>query len=204
MPEFSFATASLSISRQADQADSTEAIQTVTFDYTKFPGYDATHFPIAYSVVANGAGGPTVSIDASVTPNVIAITGMASIAVGNYDYRIIARHKDQTTADIEYTLEIQVSAVDPCISAIVTVPAQTDPNDHQYSGTTDFWASYSASDPSCSIVYACIPPVDGSLDLCSAGTLNTSTGEFQLSTTDMTAYPPGTYSLEIQGYIQGY
>ena len=94
MPEFSFATASQSISRQADQADSTEAIQTVTFDYTKFPDYDATHFPIAFSVVANGAGGPTVSIDASVTPNVIAITGMASIAVGNYDYRIIARHKD--------------------------------------------------------------------------------------------------------------
>ena len=123
MPEFSFATASQSISRQADQADSTEAIQTVTFDYSNFPSYDATNFPIAYSVNAVSAGlMPTVTIDTSVTPNVIAISGMASIVAGNYQYNIIANHQDQTTEAISYMLEITVSAADPCSSATISVP----------------------------------------------------------------------------------
>ena len=65
------------------------------YDYTKFPGYDSDHFPVAYSVSAvTGGSVPTVTIDTSVTPNVLAITDMASIAAGDYDYEISANHKN--------------------------------------------------------------------------------------------------------------
>ena len=83
MPEISFAPPTLSVTRKVNQADSTETIQTV-FDYTKFPDYNAAHFPIDYRVEALSASGPTVSIDVSVTPNVISIADMESVAVGNY------------------------------------------------------------------------------------------------------------------------
>ena len=64
---------------------------------------------------------PTVSIDTSQTPNMIAISGMAAIPAGTYSYTINAQHKDQETDPVSYTLEIVVLP-DPCSSAIVSVP----------------------------------------------------------------------------------
>ena len=61
-----------------------------------------------------------------------------------------------------------------------------------------FTASYSSSSASCSIVYSCETPVSG-IDLCAAGTLNASSGEWQLTTADMSTYPPGAYSMEVSG-----
>ena len=96
MPEISFATTGThSITRYSGQADSTEAIQEVTYDKSRFPLYDSAHFPISYSVSAvSGGSMPTVSIDTSVSPYVLAITGMASIAAGDYDYEISVNHSD--------------------------------------------------------------------------------------------------------------
>ena len=67
LPEISFATTgTLSITRNSDQADSTEAIQEVDFDKSRFPLYDSANFPITYSVTAISSGSiPTVSIDTS-------------------------------------------------------------------------------------------------------------------------------------------
>ena len=67
LPEISFAnTGTLSITRYSDQADSTEAIQVVDFDKSRFPLYDSAHFPIAYTAAALSSGSiPSVSIDTS-------------------------------------------------------------------------------------------------------------------------------------------
>ena len=83
------------ISRSVGQADSTEPIQTVTFDTTTFPDYDSSQFPLSYSVEPYGSsvGIPlTVSIDTSVTPNVIAITVMDSAEAGTYGFMVYANH----------------------------------------------------------------------------------------------------------------
>ena len=96
LPDISFATTgTLTVSRWYGQADFTEALQGVDFDYTKYPSYDSAHFPVSYSVSAvTGGSVPTVTIDTSVSPNVLAITGMPLIAAGNYDYTISANHRD--------------------------------------------------------------------------------------------------------------
>ena len=96
LPDISFAsTGTLSINRYSSQADSTQAIQDVNYDKSRFPLYDSDNFPIAYSVVAVSSGSiPTVSIDTTISPNVLEITGMASIAAGDYDYTISANHQD--------------------------------------------------------------------------------------------------------------
>ena len=46
-------------------------------------------------------------------------------------------------------------------------------------------------------------PISGT-DLCALGNLDPTTGVFELALTDMDAYPPGTYPVEIQGFISGY
>ena len=94
-------------------------------------------------------------------------------------------------------------AVDPCSTAFVTVPAQTDPPDHTYSGPTSYTASYTISEASCAIEYTCEPPTSGT-DLCGIGSLDTATGVFQLTTTDMVSYPPGIYPVEIRGSVSGH
>ena len=54
------------ITRYANQADSTEAIKTVSVGDSANDGLDVSHFPIAYSVVSyNADPKPTVSIDSS-------------------------------------------------------------------------------------------------------------------------------------------
>ena len=124
---------------------------------------------------------------------------MTSIAIGEYEYTISANHKDQATTAISYTLKILVE--DPsCSTATISVPTQTDPPNHTYSGPTFFTASYSASDTSCAIEYACVAPTSG-IDLCAIGSLDTATGVFQLTTTDKVSYPPGTYTVEIKGSV---
>ena len=94
LPDISFATTgTVSITRYPGQADSTEAILEVNYDKLRFPLYESAHFPISYSASAvSGGSVPTVTIDTSVTPNVLAITDMASIAAGDYDYEISANH----------------------------------------------------------------------------------------------------------------
>ena len=94
--------------------------------------------------------------------------------------------------------------LDPCVSATVIVPdPQSDPPDHAYRGPTSFQASYTASDTSCAVEYTCVPPASGTTDLCALGSLN-SRGVFELDVTDTIAYPPGTYQVEILGFISGY
>ena len=47
-------------------------------------------------------------------------------------------------------------------------------------------------------------PTDTSaINWCSVGTLNTDSGYFELSTTDKTAHPPGSYTIEILAFAKG-
>ena len=110
---------------------------------------------------------------------------------------------------------IEVTEEDPCLSATVSVPApQTNPPDHNYSDTTSFQASYTTSDSSCEIEYACVAPPaiafmsfstsTSATSICDIGSLDRETGVFQVTTTDPIAYPPGIYQIEIEGYIAGH
>ena len=85
----------------------------------------------------------------------------------------------------------------------MSVPTQTDPSAHTYTSTTSLTAAYSSSDASCAIEYSCLPSL-GDIDLCAVGSLDSSTGVFQLATTDKSAYPPGTYSVSIKGSIENF
>ena len=53
------------------------------------------------------------------------------------------------------------------------------------------------------IQYACVSPVSGP-EVCSGGTLDTSTGLWEFSSTDQVTYAPGTYSVELTGFITGF
>ena len=85
------------------------------------------------------------------------------------------------------------------------IPAQTDPLEHTYSGATLLHAQYTidSADSSCTLEYVCVPPTSGT-DLCAIGYMDAISGIFRLTTTDKIGYPPGTYSVEIQGYIVNY
>ena len=41
-------------------------------------------------------------------------------------------------------------------------------------------------------------------NLCLAGTLDASTGIFEITTTDAVTYPPGSYNVKIIGHISGF
>lgn len=93
--------------------------------------------------------------------------------------------------------------VDPCETALVNVPAQTDPADYTYDGTTtQFKAAYELSDASCSILYQCSET--SGLNLCAAGNFDGLTGEWIFSTVDMAAFPPGIYPITVDGLIVGF
>ena len=55
-------------------------------------------------------------------------------------------------------------------------------------------------DINCPIVYSCVLPSVGP-DLCAVGNLDTSTGVFELATSDKVTYPPGAYVVDIEGAI---
>ena len=96
-----------------------------------------------------------------------------------------------------------VTLAETCSSATVLVPTLNGAWTQSITDSISIFASYAASDPRCSIEYACVPQESG-LDLCAIGTLDSSTGEFVLPGSDLNSYPPGTYPVEIQGFITGY
>ena len=129
--------------------------------------------PDAASAVTNlcdvGTLGSTGRFDLSVTD-------MSTYPPGDYPVEIkgsISGFSDHDSHTFTYTL------VDPCSLATVTIPLQSDPDDHTYQGTTSFQASFTSSDADCDITYTCVPQEgDDVVDLCDVGTFNEATGLF--------------------------
>ena len=155
------------------------------------------------SVVSSGV---TLTLDSNTSPSIINIPDLTGLVAGTYTFNIDVTSYE--TIQTSYNLDITISA-DPCSTATVTVPTQTDPADYSYTGTTTFTAAYIASDPSCSIVYTCVAPVSG-IDWCSVGTFNSATGKWTLDTStlvtapDKATHPLGTYPIQVTGEISGY
>ena len=90
----------------------------------------------------------------------------------------------------------------------MTIPAQTNPEDYAYSGTTTFTASYKASLTSCAIFYTCVAPASG-VDWCSEGTLDSATGKWTFDTStlavapDKITHPLGTHQITVAGEASG-
>ena len=131
----------------------------------------------------------------------LSITDKVAYPPGIYSVAIEGEISSYPDSKISHIFEVEIGEV--CSFETVGVPAQTNPPDHTYSGPTSFEASYTVSDSECAIEFACVPPESG-VNLCAIGDLDSSTGFFQITTTDFDAYPPGTYSVEISGSIAGF
>ena len=94
------------------------------------------------------------------------------------------------------------TVIDVCEAATVTIPPQSEPVDYSYIGSTSFTASFTSSVSACSIVYSC--DASGSVDWCTIGTFDPSTGDWSLSTSDRANHPPGSYSIRVSGSFFGY
>ena len=126
---------------------------------------------------------------------------MISVTPGTYDFIVLAVSDSDATIQAQYTLHIEVT--DPCLSATVNYTGQTtNPADYLYDGTASFTASYQATETLCDVEYSCIgPPAFCPQDGSTVVQFDTSTGQWQFSTTDQVTYQPGSYEITIEGKI---
>ena len=200
-----FANDLVTISCIEDQAAQDEPVQGLNYYNT---GLDPNP-TITYTFMENGTdlntqlvalGATAVTLDPTSNPPVIKLPDMTGVTLGDYDFLVTAFSASDSTINANYFLTIKVEP-DPCPTATIDTSAASTVvvSPHLYTSTTTFFAPYAAS-ASCTITYACDSTVVAT-DLCHVGTLNTSTGQFDLDTTDKLNYPPGIYTVSIYASI---
>ena len=175
---------------------------TLSFTYT---------YTVTPKLVELSSPGPTLTLDSSgsllgtANPVIIQIGDLTGVLAWTYPFIVKAQHPSDSTQQASYIIRVDIRRPNHCDcgnTATVSVPTQTNPAPYYYLAST-FQAAYTSSDASCDIEYTCVTNDTGP-DLCLAGTLDASTGVFDLTTTDASTYPPGPYDIIIQGHIAGF
>jgi len=129
--------------------------------------------------------------------------------IGLYQLTLQAQYSG-TTYSVAGKLDFDVNLIDPCLdSATITVTAQANPADYAYTAASPL--AFFSLNPFTILPSFCVPTyscfvISGTPDICSVtgtttATFNSSTGNYQLSTTEMDKYVPGIYRFKITAAV---